>query len=89
MLSTSSLSDAADHTKWWMKNRDRFLLGVFLLIFLALMGMVPSPISAMREEHQRLLHILQVNCYNSAELVPDRMLRERQMKRCLTLTVDE
>lgn len=89
MPSTDSPKLDHEGLKWWVRNRDRFLLGSFAVMFLALMGAVPSPISAMREEHQRLLHILQVNCYNSAELVPDRTIRERQMKRCLTMTVDE
>lgn len=78
-----------ENLKWWVRNRDRVILGTFLVLILGLMGIIPGPISAMRDEHKALLKIEQINCYNNADLVPDLEMRRIHQKRCLTMTLDE
>jgi hypothetical protein len=74
---------------WWVKSRDRVILGLFVLMALSLMGLIPGPISALRDEHQRLLLAQQMTCYNHAELVTDSTLRTKQARRCLMLKLDD
>ncbi len=74
---------------WWVAHRDRVLLGAFVVMFLGAMGLMPGPISAMREEHRALLRIEQVNCYNNADRIDDFKLRSIHQRRCITLDINE
>ena len=42
----------------------------------------------MVEEHVSMLRSLMVQCYNHAENVPDKELRAKQQRRCLTLQIN-
>lgn len=51
---------------WWVANRDRVLLGGFVLMFGLLVWSIPKEMAAMREEHQLIYNSLQIQCVHSS-----------------------
>jgi hypothetical protein len=70
---------------------EKFIMwGCAVLLGFVLWG-VGAKLDAMQDEHQKLLSINQVVCYNQAELIHEQALRSKQQKRCLDykLALDE
>lgn len=59
---------------------------ISLLVFV--LGFLYGELQARMREHQQLLLVGQVQCFNEAERVVERPIRAKQMHRCLTLKLD-
>lgn len=70
--------DKQTRAPWWAANRDKFILYAAALMFGVMLWQIPSGISAMREEHVKLLLAVQIQCVHDAKTPTERM-------ECLTL----
>lgn len=70
--------DREPNAPWWSVNRDKFILYACALMFGVMVWQIPAGISAMREEHTKLLLAVQIQCVHDAKTPTERM-------ECLTL----
>lgn len=66
---------------WWVRNRDRLLLGGTAVMFFMLVQTVPKEQAAMRDEHKALLNAVQIQCVHDAK-------NDRERRECLTLKLE-